>query len=209
MVLCFFLSLHNYGPTVFSEGSPTCQMPKPSGVLGCWISAEIHPIEAISRELSRVLPRWQVFFYLAGRRQGLFFNLSSVPNLLKLCLQFFCLKRERLKRVICIWDDQPGAIQRAVARSQEAWPCVQAQACMGSRIPGAYNKDTGGLPQWSSCWESACQCRGHGFDPLSERIPQYHGAIKSMWHNYWSLYALEPMLCNRRSHQNEKHTHHN
>ena len=27
-----------------------------------------------------------------------------------------------------------------------------------------------GLPWWCSCWESACQCRGHGFVPQSRRI---------------------------------------
>ena len=28
-----------------------------------------------------------------------------------------------------------------------------------------------GLPWWRSGWESACQCRGHGFRPWSGRIP--------------------------------------
>ena len=28
-----------------------------------------------------------------------------------------------------------------------------------------------GLPWWHSGWESACRCRGHGFDPCSGRIP--------------------------------------
>ena len=28
-----------------------------------------------------------------------------------------------------------------------------------------------GLPWWRSGWESACQCRGHGFEPWSGRIP--------------------------------------
>ena len=27
-----------------------------------------------------------------------------------------------------------------------------------------------GLPWWSSGWESAYQCRGHGFDPRSGKI---------------------------------------
>ena len=27
------------------------------------------------------------------------------------------------------------------------------------------------LPRWSSGWESTCQCRGHGFNPWSGRIP--------------------------------------
>ena len=28
-----------------------------------------------------------------------------------------------------------------------------------------------GLPWWCSGWESACQCRGHGFEPWSGKIP--------------------------------------
>ena len=32
-------------------------------------------------------------------------------------------------------------------------------------------KATYGLPWWCSGWESACQCRGHGFEPWSGRIP--------------------------------------
>ena len=28
-----------------------------------------------------------------------------------------------------------------------------------------------GLPWWHSGWESACQCRGHGFEPWSGKIP--------------------------------------
>ena len=29
-----------------------------------------------------------------------------------------------------------------------------------------------GLPWWRSGWESACQCRGHGFEPRSGKIPR-------------------------------------
>ena len=28
-----------------------------------------------------------------------------------------------------------------------------------------------GLPWWCSGWESTCQCRGHGFEPWSRKIP--------------------------------------
>ena len=28
-----------------------------------------------------------------------------------------------------------------------------------------------GLPWWHSGYESACQCRGHGFEPWSRKIP--------------------------------------
>ena len=32
-------------------------------------------------------------------------------------------------------------------------------------------KDTCRLPWWHSGWESACRCRGHGFEPWSGKIP--------------------------------------
>ena len=34
--------------------------------------------------------------------------------------------------------------------------------------------------------------------------PTCHGATKSKHHNSWSQYALEPVLCNKSSHHNEK-----
>ena len=37
--------------------------------------------------------------------------------------------------------------------------------------------------------------------------PTCHGAAKPMHHNY-GAYNLEPVLCNKRSHRNEKPTHH-
>ena len=33
------------------------------------------------------------------------------------------------------------------------------------------------LPWWSNGWESACRCRGHGFDPLSGKIPYTEGQL--------------------------------
>ena len=34
-------------------------------------------------------------------------------------------------------------------------------------------------------------------------------ALESGSHNYWNLHALEPKLCNKKSHHNEKPTQHN
>ena len=91
-----------------------------------------------------------------------------------------------------------------------------------------------GLPWWCSGWKSACQCRGHRFDPWSRKIP--HAAeqlsprattTEPACHNYWSPCtlgpmcrnywarvlqllkpaSLEPALCNKRSHCNEKPMH--
>ena len=37
--------------------------------------------------------------------------------------------------------------------------------------------EIGGLPWWSSGWESACQCRGHGFDSWSGKNPHAMGQL--------------------------------
>ena len=64
-----------------------------------------------------------------------------------------------------------------------------------------------GHPWWISGKESACQCRRHGFgfNPWSEKTPQ--ASEKLSLCAYWSLPALKPMLCNKRSHHNEKPVH--
>ena len=79
------------------------------------------------------------------------------------------------------------------------------------------------LPWWPSGKESACQCRGHRFDPWSGKIPhalehespctttiepvlQNLGATATELSgcNYLSLPSLEPLFHNVRSHCNEK-----
>ena len=56
-----------------------------------------------------------------------------------------------------------------------------------------------GLPWWHNGWESACQCRGHGFEPWSGKIP--HAAeqlgpctttTEPSRHKYWSPCAWSP-----------------
>ena len=63
-----------------------------------------------------------------------------------------------------------------------------------------------GLPWWRSGWESACQCRGHGFEPWSGKIPHAAG-----WLGPWPTIAepacLEPVLRNKRGHYSERPAH--
>ena len=75
-----------------------------------------------------------------------------------------------------------------------------------------------GLAWWRSGWESACQCRGHGFEPWSRKIP--HAAEQLgpctittepvLWspratttepvcHNHWSPCALSPCSTTREA----------
>ena len=63
-----------------------------------------------------------------------------------------------------------------------------------------------GLPWWRSGWESACQCRGHGFEPWSGKIP--HAAERlGPWATITEPARLEPVLHNKRGHDSERPTH--
>ena len=60
------------------------------------------------------------------------------------------------------------------------------------------------LPWWSSGWESALQCRGHQINSRSRKIPY---AAEQLSPCTTTTEALEPMLCNKRSHLNETPLH--
>ena len=65
-----------------------------------------------------------------------------------------------------------------------------------------------GLPWWHSGWESACQCRGHGFESWSGKIPHAVEQL-SPWATTTEPARLEPVLCNKTGHDSERPTHHN
>ena len=63
-----------------------------------------------------------------------------------------------------------------------------------------------GLPWWRSGWESACQCRGHGFEPWSGKIP--HAAEQlGPWATTTEPARLEPVLRNKRGQDSERPAH--
>ena len=64
-----------------------------------------------------------------------------------------------------------------------------------------------GLPWWCSGWESACQRRGHGFEPWSGKIPH---AVEQLgpWATTTEPACLEPVLHNKRGHDGERPAHH-
>ena len=63
-----------------------------------------------------------------------------------------------------------------------------------------------GLPWWRSGWESACKCRGHGFEPWSGKIP--HAAEHlGPWATTTEPVCLEPVLRNKRGHNSERPAH--
>ena len=67
-------------------------------------------------------------------------------------------------------------------------------------------KLTWGLPWWCSGWESACQCRGHGFEPWSGKIP--HAAEQlGRWATTTEPARLEPVPHNKRGRDSETSAH--
>ena len=67
-------------------------------------------------------------------------------------------------------------------------------------------KTSFGLPCWRSGWESACQCRGHGFEPWSGKIP--HAAEQlGPWATTTEPARLETVLRNKRGRDSERPTH--
>ena len=64
-----------------------------------------------------------------------------------------------------------------------------------------------GLPWWRSGWESACQCRGHGFEPWPGKIPH---AVEQLgpWATTTEPARLEPVLRNKRGRDGERPVHH-
>ena len=55
--------------------------------------------------------------------------------------------------------------------------------------------------------KNPCQCRGHRFDPWSEKIPHATGQL-SPYTIPAEPTSLKPVLCNERSHCNEKPAYH-
>ena len=68
-------------------------------------------------------------------------------------------------------------------------------------------KQRRGLPWWHSGWESACQCRGHGFEPWSGKIPCAAEQL-GQWATTTEPARLEPVLHNKRGHDSERPMHH-
>ena len=63
-----------------------------------------------------------------------------------------------------------------------------------------------GLPWWRSGWESACQCRGHGFEPWSGKIPRAAEQL-GPWATTTEPARLEPVLRKKRGRDSERPAH--
>ena len=75
-----------------------------------------------------------------------------------------------------------------------------------SRASSILLKTRRGLPWWRSGWESACQCRAHGFELWSGKIP--HAAERlGPWATIAEPAHLEPVLRNKRGRDGERPAH--
>ena len=63
-----------------------------------------------------------------------------------------------------------------------------------------------GLPWWHSGWESACQRRGHGFEPWSGKIPHATEQL-GPWATITEPACLEPVLRSKRGRDRERPAH--
>ena len=62
-------------------------------------------------------------------------------------------------------------------------------------------------PSWFTGYESACKCRGHGFEPCfrkpQDSKPYLMQTLKPSRHNYWSPHTTAPVLY-KRIHRNKE-----
>ena len=70
----------------------------------------------------------------------------------------------------------------------------------------SFKRHLRGLPWWCSGWESAYQCRGHGFEPWSGRIPHATEQL-GPWATTTEPERLEPVLRNKRGRDSERPAH--
>ena len=93
-------------------------------------------------------------------------------------------------------------LQQLYIRKQEWHPHIPT----GKWERNTKKADRRGLPWWRSGWESACQCRGHGFEPWSGRIPHATEQLDP-WATITEPARLEPVLHNKRGRDGERPAH--
>ena len=87
------------------------------------------------------------------------------------------------------------------------WPSLYGKNRGNKTIKSIVSKfPITGLPCWHSGWESACQCRGHGFKPWFGKIPHTVEQL-GPWATITEPVRLEPVLRNKRGHDGERPVH--
>ena len=111
------------------------------------------------------------------------------------------------------WDINQEELRQFLNALSTVLNALPAHSKDGERFV-ELKKEGSGLPWWCRGWESTCQCRRHGFDPWSGKIPHAAEQLSPVCHTHWAHMlqllkpmCLEPELCNERSHCNEKPEH--
>ena len=104
----------------------------------------------------------------------------------------------------CGWPPQTQPGKSSTSQGQVAISQGGQSLCT---FPGFFPKNNPrGLPWWRSGWESACRCRGHGFEPWSGKIP--HAAEQlGPWATTTEPARLKPVLRNKRGRDSERSAH--
>ena len=88
-------------------------------------------------------------------------------------LKSFCTAKETIKKM----TKQPSEWEKIFANEATDKGLISRihkqllQLCVKKTNKQPNQKMGKGLPWWRSGWESACQCRGHGLEPWSGKIP--------------------------------------
>ena len=121
-----------------------------------------------------------------------FINICNSPRLETSHISFIDYK---VKRIV----GHPSMVYESVIKGNKLF-------IHGNKSEKSPSQKVIGLPWWRSGWESACQCRGHGFEPWSVKIP--HAAEQqSPWATTTEPARLEPVLHNKRGRDSERPMH--
>ena len=97
----------------------------------------------------------------------------------------------------CFWKPSPSSF------------CLLWAVCKAKTrimLTKCLRKPSGGLPWWRGGWESACQCRGHGFESWSGKISHATEQL-GPWATITEPARLEPVLRNKRGRDVERPAH--
>ena len=110
------------------------------------------------------------------------------------------IKKNEILPLAATWMDLANIMFSEISQTEkDKWFMI-------SLVCGILKKCKWGLPWWRSGWESACQCRGHGFEPWSGKIPHATEQL-GPWATITEPARLEPVLCNKRGRDGERPTH--
>ena len=130
---------------------------------------------------------------------------------------------EDLTWKVCLWPDWKlpnvkglfsggifGKYFQVNILTRQLYEAVDNSLRQKTAKPKSLKRKAEGLPWWLTGKESTYQSRRHGFDPWSRKIP--HAPVPqlfSLCSRTWELQLLSPctlgpVLCNKRTHWNEK-----